>query len=431
MSILGSAIGSKQNCENWVSSKLNDKLIILLNKIENLDHSQSSFHLLLFCASLCQMVWYIRTIPPELISVACDHFDSAVIHCFENLIGSGLSSLSLQQARLSTKFGGIGLRASTTHSAAAYISSFFMSKSLVESFISQRVPNRHITDAISRFNSLVHTDHCLVSSSCPSSQQDLSHHIDSECFHKLQVESNSLNKARLLACSMPHANAWIRALPSQQNKFSCLEWSICMKRWLGMPIFNQDHLCSACHMHSMDVFGNHASVCPTKGDRIRRHNVLRDIIYDFCSIASWGPKKETPHIFPSSSERPADIFVPNYSLGKDLVLDVAVTCPLQHKYYHSAAQSAGFACNTYADEVKIKNYQERVENEGCTYLPAVFESFGGFSQDHPDFLFKLSKGMSLRLNESKSTITKYMYENLSCALMKSIARCISSRFPDC
>ena len=431
MSILGSAIGSKQHCENWVSSKLNDKLIILLNKIENLDHSQSSFLLLLFCASFCKMVWYIRTIPPELISVACDHFDSAVIHCFENLIGSGLSSLSLQQARLSTKFGGIGLRASTTHSAAAYISSFFMSKSLVESFISQRVPNRHITDAISRFNSLVHTDHCLVSSSCPSSQQDLSHHIDSECFHKLQVESNSLNKARLLACSMPHANAWIRALPSQQNKFSCLEWSICMKRWLGMPIFNQDHLCSACHMHSMDVFGHHAAVCPTKGDRIRRHNVLRDIIYDFCSIASWGPKKETPHIFPSSSERPADIFVPNYSLGKDLVLDVAVTCPLQHKYYHSAAQSAGFACNTYADEVKIKNYQERVENEGCTYLPAVFESFGGFSQDVPDFLFKLSKGMSLRLNESKSTITKYMYENLSCALMKSIARCISSRFPDC
>ena len=51
MSILGSAIGSKQHCENWVSLKLNDKLIILLNKIENLDHSQSSFLLLLFCSS--------------------------------------------------------------------------------------------------------------------------------------------------------------------------------------------------------------------------------------------------------------------------------------------------------------------------------------------------------------------------------------------
>jgi len=134
MSILGSAIGSKQHCENWVSCKLNDRLIILLNKIENLDHSQSSFLLLLFCASFCKMVWYIRTIPPELISVACDHFDSAVIHCFENLIGSGLSSLSLQQARLSTKFGGIGLRASTTHSTAAYISSFLCQNHLLSLF---------------------------------------------------------------------------------------------------------------------------------------------------------------------------------------------------------------------------------------------------------------------------------------------------------
>ena len=59
MSILGSAIGSKQHCENWVSSKLNVKLIILLNKIENLDHSQSSFLLLLFCASFKVFVkWF-------------------------------------------------------------------------------------------------------------------------------------------------------------------------------------------------------------------------------------------------------------------------------------------------------------------------------------------------------------------------------------
>jgi hypothetical protein len=85
----------------------------------------------------------------------------------------------------------------------------------------------------------------------------------------------------------------------------------------------------------MDIFGHHASVCPVSGDRIRRHNILRDILYDFCSLAVWGPTKEVPHIFLSRSslERLADIFVQNFSLGKDLVLDIAVTCPLvlQHK----------------------------------------------------------------------------------------------------
>ena len=50
-------------------------------------------------------------------------------------------------------------------------------------------------------------------------------------------------------------------------------------------------------------------------------------MYDFCSIASCGPTKEVPHMCPSFAERPADIFVPTYSLGKDLALNVAF-CPL-------------------------------------------------------------------------------------------------------
>ena len=70
-----------------------------------------------------------------------------------------------------------------------------------------------------------------------------------------------LDKARLVSCSMPHANAWIRALLAFRNKFSCLEWS-------SVPIFNQDHLCAACQNQVMDTFGQHACVSPVKGDRI-------------------------------------------------------------------------------------------------------------------------------------------------------------------
>ena len=125
-----------------------------------------------------------------------------------------------------------------------------------------------------------------------------------------------------------------------------------------------------------------------------------------------GSKKKKLHTFSFHLLKDQQIYiVPNYLLEKDLVFDVAVTCLLQHKYYHSAAQSVGFACNTYIDKMKIKNYQERVENKGCTYR---------FLQDLPDFLLKLLKRMSLCLKDSKSTITKYMCENLSCALMNSI-----------
>ena len=119
MDILGSPIGSKVYCEYWVSQKLLKKLPALLDGLNRLDHLQSSFLLLLFCASFCKMVWYIRTIPPELIADSCSQFDISVIQEFESLIGHGLPPHSILQAQLGTKLGGLGLRSSTTHAAAA------------------------------------------------------------------------------------------------------------------------------------------------------------------------------------------------------------------------------------------------------------------------------------------------------------------------
>ena len=154
MTILGSAVGSKQHCEQWVSRKLVKKLLILLSKLVNLGHSQSYFLLLLYCASFCKLVWFIRTIPSNLISDACEKFDSSGIDCFEKLVGSGLSSDSLIQAGLGTKSGGLGLRATKLHSTAAYISSFFMSKSLLEIFNTD-IKNIHLETCTAVYNTLV------------------------------------------------------------------------------------------------------------------------------------------------------------------------------------------------------------------------------------------------------------------------------------
>ena len=52
--------------------------------------------------------------------------------------------------------------------------------------------------------------------------------------------------------------------------------------------------------------------------------------------------KEKPFLLPGSCdhERPADILIPNYSAGKDLAVDFAVTCPLQSAYLHEAANTS-------------------------------------------------------------------------------------------
>ena len=52
-------------------------------------------------------------------------------------------------------------------------------------------------------------------------------------FQNLLSEADVINKVRLLSCLRTHANynAWVRALPSDENKFTNQERVIIMKRW--------------------------------------------------------------------------------------------------------------------------------------------------------------------------------------------------------
>ena len=107
-------------------------------------------------------------------------------------------------------------------------------------------------------------------------------------------------------------------------------------------------------------------------------------------------------------------------MGKDLAVDFAITCRLQHKYLVDSFLMSGFSCNDYAAEIKCKSYQSRLQAEGIMYLPFVLETFGRFSDDTSDFLNKLisDSGISSRFSEPKRISSKQAYKSLSCALMK-------------
>ena len=82
--------------------------------------------------------------------------------------------------------------------------------------------------------------------------------------------------------------------------------------------------------------------------------------------------------FSEASEKPADVFIPNFSSGKSLVIDTATTCPVQQKYVHNSSLIQGFICNEYAQSIKVKNFGIKVTFEGFEYLPVVLESLEGF-----------------------------------------------------
>ena len=99
--------------------------------------------------------------------------------------------------------------------------------------------------------------------------------------------------------------------------------------------------------------------------------------------------KEKMFLFPGSSERPADIFIPNYSGGKNLFLDVAVTCPVQHKYVVDAAQMLGF----FAMTMLMKSKQKTLKQEFMKKVPYTFQQFLNLLEDFQEtfqFFFLLN-----------------------------------------
>ena len=65
--------------------------------------------------------------------------------------------------------------------------------------------------------------------------------------------------------------------------------------------------------------------CGSGGERISRHNALRDAIFDTAVVAGLGPVMEGRFCLPGNDQRPADVLVPNWTGGKDAAIDVKAT----------------------------------------------------------------------------------------------------------
>ena len=62
--------------------------------------------------------------------------------------------------------------------------------------------------------------------------------------------------------------------------------------------------------------------CAKTGDRIARHNMLRDVLFEAASSADLGPSKEERHLLPGTIARPCDVTIRRWMNGKDGAIDV-------------------------------------------------------------------------------------------------------------
>ena len=206
------------------------------------------------------------------------------------------------------------------------------------------------------------------------------------------------------------------------------EFIVMVKFRLGCKIYSVAGPCPACGKPS-DVLGDHALCCGQKGERIARHNALRDVIYAVAASAALGPTKEGRFLLPGSDRRPADVLVPHWAGGRDAALDVTVIHSLQGGTVALAAATPGAALKV-AHKRKVDGAAEACRRQGIVFVPLACESLGGWHEVADREVRKLGAALARNTGQEEQEATRHLFQRLSVSVMKGNAALLNNRVPN-
>ena len=334
--------------------------------------------------------------------------------------------------------GGLGLRAAFDHSEAAFACSLSTSRSLCRELLHLNdddllpLPGdllTNLTDKLGEEEAV--TDDFFLS----LNQRKVSLKIDLKNKQLLseyvQGEGCGREIARMNSLSIPgsHAGDWLTVVPSPGLglRLQPAEFVVALRHRLGHPIFSSDGPCPACGQAS-DRLGDHAMNCAWNGERIARHNALRDTLHSTAANAALAPTKEGRFLLPGEGGRPADIYVPQWSGGKDAAFDVTIINPLQAAQVNGAAATPGHALNE-AHRRKLDKSWEACNRQGFNFIPLAAECLGAW---HPSAVVELKRMGSLlarHTGEEESTSIQRLFQRLSISLVRGNAALFNNRSP--
>ena len=236
--------------------------------------------------------------------------------------------------------------------------------------------------------------------------------------------------ARMASLGLPQAGSWLSVVPSPPLGLHLrpAEFVPVLKYRLGIPVYTTAGLCPLCSKPS-DKMGDHSLGCPKTSDRIARHNLLRDVLFETVASADLGPIKEEKYLLPGTIARPGDVTIRRWSNGKDGAIDVTVTSPLCPSNVVEAAAEAGAAL-AKAYNRKMKDTAEACRREGIAFLPFAMETLGGL---HPGAIAtarQLAAALARCKGVAESVVTSQLFGRLSLTLMRANAVMISTRCQD-
>ena len=300
---------------------------------------------------------------------------------------SSLSDEAWCQASLPISLGGLGLREAQSVSPLAFIGSCNSSRDLVKRLLSTSATNYKESSVLlldcetsskaaflQEFGSL--TSDTNIDS---ISQRLLQKQEDTRKFDSLKQSSTIRDQARLNAISepQPHAGAWLTAIPNSNLglAMSRHEFTVALRLRLGISLFPSHPNAVRCPCGQLiDKFSDHLLGCRKNSLRSKRHDALRDTIYNALLIDDKGTLLEQ-RFSSQNNNRPGDVYHPNFLFGRPAYFDLTIRNTVQLKF---VANSENYAVQLQQQVGKLEKdlkYEEAVADSGALFFPLAVETY--------------------------------------------------------
>ena len=195
-----------------------------------------------------------------------------------------------------------------------------------------------------------------------------------------------------------------------------------------MPVFVSDGTCVACGNPNSDSYGDHSVGCASQGERIARHNHLRDALFHTAVSAQLAPFREERALLTGmQNARPADVMIPRFGVGgRHLCLDVSVVSSLQSQLVDRAAEEPGYALEHRSRE-KWNKYGEACQAEGLEFQALPLEVLGGWGDGAVKTIKRLGQALARAGGQQEAEVTRHLFGRLSVLLMQGNAQLVLSR----
>ena len=480
--VLGAPIGTTDFIKASLK-KINDDHADLLGALVAFSekHMQDASLLLRYCA-LPRFTYWSRLLPPHadtILHAAATH-DKAIIDTACDIFKLPSPSMRvLSQMQLPLRLGGLGLTSAASVSQAAFLGSVAVSAGdvferyreapwmpqseatfLALPWLAAATMVRDALDVSLPDMDLPAIEDLTIGEPHRRLQKTITTHIHKRDFNELfeSLPPASRGRAHLLSCQGPGASGWLTAIPtSPRNSLNNFQYrvSVLLRLGLTLPATLLTNRCTC--DGAIDQNGDHFFLCHRGGQRILKHNALRDMFRKLFGEVNLPADIEvylssigvTP---PNSNPRNQRMDLYLVVDGEGILADVTVTHPCRQNttantslgrqwrlINRRASQRPGGSEAREAEKEKDKLYGQTTRQAGMKFVPLAAETLGRWGNETVKLLQELAKrkrrpigaahgeGAAPEGDSFREGVVNHWFQYLSVALMKYNAYQITAR----